>query len=289
LFKSSLDYAQQLKNNCAEALGKLNHRVSYEYNINKLTSHDDWDRIEAAQFLANYGNKDAVIPILESMEHSGMAELIAGEIATLVDVYELFEEGNEKTRELALEAMDNILSGLPEVWPLGVVLDFKIFECLDRLIYLSKENKRNEIAGKYAQILLKAKQKFTMFINNSEYTYDEEKDILAELEEINQLLMFENEKFWGTQFQNLLKELDTNDRKRKLSAISVLHEIESDESAPYLIKTALKQDEDEVVICEAITALAKIGHTEKLDKELLLSRIKDPNLIAIVQNSLTKV
>ena len=288
LFAASKEYYQQLKSNAAEALGVLKHEESYKYYIEQLKSEDEWDRIEAAQFLAKYGNTDATILILESMENSGMAELIAGEIATLTDIYKLFEEKDEKTQELALEAMDNILSGIPEVWPLGVVLDFKIFECIEKLIFLSKETRTGNLSGRYAQILLKAKQKIGMFINNSQYTYDEEKDILAELDEIYHLLIYEDEKFWDIQIQKLLKELETNDKKRKLAAICVLNELEVEESVSYLIKIAFKQNEDEAVICEAITTLAKMGHTEEIDKDLILSRIKNPHLLAVAQNSLAQ-
>jgi len=288
LFEASNNYYLQLKSNAAEALGNLQHEESFNYNITKLKSEDEWDRIEAAQFLAKYGRKDAAISILQAMENSGMAELLAGEIATLTDIYELFEEKNDKTRLLALEAMDNIFSGIPEIWPLGVVFDFKIFECLEKLINLSKEHQKDDFTGRYAQILIKAKQKITMFINNSQYTYDEEKDILAELDEIYHLLIYENKDFWDFQFQLLLKELESGDKKRKLAAIAVLKELEAEESVPGLMKIVLKQDEDEVVISEVITTLSKMGHTKNIDKDLLLSRIKDPNLLAVVKSSLEK-
>ncbi len=287
LFEVSKSYCQQLKNNAAEALGGLKHRDSYNHYMEQLKSGDEWDKIEAAQFLANYGNKDAAIPILEAMENSGMAEILAGEIATLIDIYELFEENDEKTRALALEALDNILSGIPEVWPLRVILDFKIYECLDKLINISKEVRRGDLAGRSAQILLKARQKFGMFVGNSQYTYDEERDILAELDEIYHLLMYEDEKFWNIQHQRLIKELEAGDKKRKLAAISVFNEMESQESLPHLIKLVLKQNEDEAVISEAILTLARMGHTAEIDRDLLLSRIKDPNLYAVVKNSLS--
>ncbi len=287
LFEASKSYCQELKNNAAEALGHLKHEGSYNHYLEQLKSDDEWDKIEAAQFLANYGDKKAVIPILEAMENSGMAELIAGEIATLTDIYELFEEQDQKTRALAMEALDNILSGIPEVWPLRVIIDFKIYECLEKLINISKEPRKNGLCGRCGQILLKAKQKFSMFVENSQYTYDEEKDIMAELDEIYHLLMYEDEEFWKNQFQQLLKELESVDKKRKLAAISVCNEMEAQDAIPCLIKLTLKQNEDEAVISEAIMTLSKMGHTEEIDKDLLLSRIKDPNLYAVVENCLS--
>jgi len=134
LFEASKKYYFPLRNNSAEALGRLEHKKSYEFYFNNLKSDDEWEKIEAAQFLANYGNKEATVPILEAMSNSGMAELIAGEIAMLTDIHTLFDERNEKTRLLALEALDNIVSGIPEIWPMGAILDFKLFECMESLI-----------------------------------------------------------------------------------------------------------------------------------------------------------
>ncbi len=296
LFEASKKYYLPLRNNTAEALGKMEHKESYDFYLNVLKSDDEWDKMEAAQFLANYGNKEATLPILEAMSGAaGMAELIAGEIAMLTDIYTLFGEKDNKVRLLALEALDNIISGIPEIWPMGVILDFKIFECIESLINLAKkdsediEELKNSLEGKYAQILIKTRQKITMFMENSQYTYDEEKDILAELEEIYHLLIYEDESFWDKQIQNLYKELNTDDTKRKLAALAVINELGLEDSAPQLIRLVLSHSEDESVICEAISALAKIGKTSQIDNESLLSRIKNPNLQALIQDKLEKV
>ena len=292
LFEASKKYYLPLRNNAAEALGKLNHKESYEFYLNTLKSEDEWEKIEAAQFLANYGNKEAVTAILEAMSDSGMAELIAGEIAMLTDIHTLFKDRDAKIKLLALEAVDNIISGIPEIWPMGVVLDFKIFESVESLISLAKkeqEDPESSLAGKYAQILIKTRQKFGMFIQNSQYTYDEEKDILEELDEIYHLLVYEEEDFWNNQIQNLYKELNTDDTKRKLAALAVINELELEESVPHLIRIALRHDENESVVCEAVSALAKLGKAGEIDRNSLLERIKDPNLQAFVQDKLTKV
>ena len=288
LFEASKKYYLPLRNNSAEALGKLGHKDSYEFYLNKLNSDDEWEKIEAVQFLASYGNKDATVPILEAMSNSGMSELIAGEIALLTDIHTLFEERSEKTRLLALEALDNIVSGVPEVWPMGAILDFKLYECAESLINLAKRDNDNPLSGKFAQILIKIRQKLTLFVENSQYTYDEEDDILAELDEIYHLLIYESEEFWNNQVQNLYKELTTDDSKRKIAALSVISELLLEESAPYLIRLALKPDEDEAVVSEAVSALAKIGKIGHIDQNTLLNRIKDPNLQAFVQDKFAK-
>lgn len=286
LFKASKGYYLPLRNNAAEALGKLNHKESYYYYIEELKSGDDWEKIEAAQFLAGYGNKEAVPAILEAMSNSNMAELIAGEIAMLTDIHSLFTERSEHTRLLALEALDNIISGIPEVWPMGVLLDFKIFECVETLIEMAKKDNEDELVGKYAQILLKTRQKTSLFLENNQYTYDEEKDILAELDEIHHLLIYENEEFWQTQLKNLYKELVSGDYRRKISAIAILNELEEQESIPYLIKIVNNREENDSVICEAASLIAKRGKIDLIDTQTIVERIKDPNLKAYIADKL---
>jgi HEAT repeat protein len=286
LFDASKKYYLPLRNNTAEALGKLGHEESYEFYLNMLKSDDEWEKIEAAQFLSNYGNRDATLPILEAMSNSGMAELLAGEIAMLTDINSLFFEKDEKTRLLALEALDNIISGIPEIWPMGVVLDFKIFECMEALINLAKKDFELEdpLAGKYAQILIKTREKIAMFLENSQYTYDEEKDILAELDEIYHLLMYEEDFFWEHQTQNLYKELAANDPKRKIAALSIISDLSLEESTPHIIRLVLNRNESEAVLSEAISALAKMGKVADIDSDTILDRITDPNLLAYIQD-----
>jgi len=167
---------------------------------------------------------------------------------------------------------------------MGAILDFKLFECMESLINLAKRDQESPLSGKFAQILIKTRQKITLFVENSQYTYDEEREILAELDEISNLLLYENDEFWNNQIQNLYKELNTDDIKRKISALSVISELGFEESAPYIIRLALNPDENETVVSEAVSALAKIGKIDNIDKNTLLSRIKDPNLQAFVQD-----
>jgi hypothetical protein len=289
LFLAAQEEYRPLKNNAAEALGKINDQKSYNFFIEKLLSDDDWKRVEAAEFLANYDNKEAVIPILKAMTTSSMAEYIAGEAATLVNIYELLEE-NEETQLLALEAMDNIISGLAEVWGIAVILDFKLYDSIDKLIKKAQDNNSSSISGKYAQILLKAKSKITLLIENSQYTFDEEKVILSELEEIYHLLSCENEDFWNQQMQNINKELKVNDIKRKLAAITVINELELKDSLQHLIELLSCNNESEMVTCEAVLTIKKMGSINKIDDvKHLLSRITDPNLLAIIQNAITTI
>jgi len=289
LFEVAKSDYQPLKINAAEALGKLKDQFSYSYFIDNLKSIDDWEKIESAQFLANYGNKDAVIPMLKAMSESGMGEHIAGEIAGFINILEYFENVDYEIQLLALEAFDNILSGIAEVWTLGVLLDFNIFECIEKLIELANKNPDSSLSGKYAQLLLKSKTKIILFMENSQYTFDEEKSVLGELEEIFHLLLSEGNDFWDQQTKNINKELVVVDPKRKISAISVISEMELESSLPYILGILSNRIESEIVICEAVIALSKMNYLENIeDVNKLVSSIKDPNICAIIQNTLYK-
>lgn len=287
LFEAAKSDYQPLKVNAAQALGELKDQFSYMYFIDNLASMDDWEKIESAQFLANYGNKDALVPMLKSMSESNMAEHIAGEIAGFVNIFEYFENVDYEIQLLALEAFDNILAGIAEIWTLSVLLDFKIYECVEKLIELANKNQDGSLSGKYAQLLLKAKSKMILFMENSQYTFDEEKSVLSELEEIFNLLLSEGNEFWDLQVKNVNKELIVTDSKRKIAAISVISEIELSSSIPYLVEILSNNHESEVVICEAVMALSKMRHLENIDDiNELISRFKDPNIVAIIQSAL---
>ncbi|EKE03732.1 MAG: hypothetical protein ACD_20C00157G0009 [uncultured bacterium] len=287
LFEATKDKYDPLRFNAAQALGKLNDRDSYNYFIKKLETNDDWEKVAAAEFLSNYNNKEAAIPILKAMSNSSMAEYLAGEAVNLVDICEFFWK-DEETQVLAFEAFDHILSGLAEVWGLAAIFDFKIYECIENLIKIAKENPDSNLSGKYAQLLLKAKSKISLFIGNSQYTFDEERTVIKELEEIYHLLECENEDFWNKQTENINKELYTTNIKRKLSTIAIINELELTGSVSHLKDTILNTDESEIVICEALLTLIKLGFISQIDNiSSLLTRIKDENLLAVIRNSLS--
>jgi hypothetical protein len=226
--------------------------------------------------------------MLEAMSSSKMAEHIAGHIATMVNLSTIFET-NSDYQDLALEGFDNILSGLAEIWSLSVIFDFKVYENLEKLIYLTNNDRTSLMKGRYSQLLLKAKSKVDLFMDNSEYTFDEERTVLNELEEIHELLYCENDAFWNEQLKNLQLELEINNLKRNLATISLFEELNLKEYIPNIINFISKPDINDVVLCEAITTLSKFGAISKInDYNGILSRVKDPNLVAIIENTLYK-
>lgn len=284
LFLNSKEEYSPLKITSAEALGKIKDQNSYEYYLSNLNLEDDWEKLEAAQFLALYGDKNAVISILKSMTNSAMAEHMAGEAANLAKLHEYFYVEDQEIKELALEAYDNILNGISEIWSLGALFDFKIYECVEALINLAKNDTESDFFSKYAQLLLKTKQKISMFVENSQYTFDEEKDVINELSEINGLLAHLPEDFWQLQSDSVVYELKSLNDKRKLAAISIIEDIKIQEAMSYLLDLIYNSNENDIVRVEAILTLIKLGYKEKIENiEDVVSSISSDNMQAIVK------
>jgi HEAT repeat protein len=288
LFEASKQKDSYLKTVTAEALGELKDKKSYDFYLNLLNSSDDWERLESSQFLSLYGNKEASLSILKAMSSSGMAEHIAGEVANLIAVNELFYSAEEQEKALALEAFDNILSGITEVWSLAALFDFKVYECLESLVQLAYEDQKSSFCGKYAQLLLKARQKMSMFVENSQYTFDEEKDVKNELNEINSFLSSQNDDFWKNQAESVINELQSDDSKRLLAAIAVIAELNIGEALQPLIKIIYDFNNQDLIRCEAVLAVVKLGFIDKITevKDVILS-LEDVNIRAIVDNALS--
>ncbi len=287
IFEQYKENFEPLKNNVAEALAALEDKDSYSYFIEQLKSEDDWEKVDAARFLSVYGNSDAVKPMLKAMSTSDMAENIAGEISSLVNLSELFTSEDKQIQELSLEAFDNILSGIPEVWDVDSLLGFKVYDCINKIIELSQDDVSFE--GQYALLLLKMKNKADLFVENSQYTFDAEKDALKELEEIHNLLNSLGEDFWKVQSENLYEELSEESLKRKKSVIALIAELNQESATEHLLPM-LEKETNEILLCEIISAVDKLGQASRIkNTDELLSKIKDPNLLAISKSSLSHI
>lgn len=281
LFESSKNEYKPLANNCALALGEMNDKASFEYYVELLSSDDEWKVLNAAEFLSLYGNKDVVLPMLRAMSNSTMSEYISSEIASFEKLYDLFVFEDEEIADLSLECFDNILSGLVHVWPLSVLFDFEVKACLATL--LNMVQKEGEFQKKCSQLLLKAKNRLELFNKNDEYKFDEDKNTLAELDDICRFLNSYPEEFWEAQIDNLFDEVDSLNKKRVIAALNLIAELKIDYAEKYLLT---KLDTcDEKILCEIIITISHIGGVSGiLNKQEILAKIENPNLKAIAEN-----
>lgn len=278
------DY-EPLKYNAATALGNIGDLYSYESYINKLESDDDWEKVDAAQFLHWYGNKKAFLNILKSMNTCSMSEYIAGEAAMLDDIHKYFDVNEIALKDLALECYENILNGLTEIWPMSVLMDFNLYEILKKLIELVKTSHDEAYLSRYACLLLKTRLVIELFMENENYRYNEDKSVINELEEIYGLLVGEDENFWNRQKELLLAEITVKNEKRNLFAIAVAGDFKLDTAKHLLIDIINNNKSKEIIVFQALQAINSLGYIDNIaNKDIVLANILDPNLKALAES-----
>ena len=283
LFEAYKSSYEPLKYNAASALGNIGDVYSYEYYLSKLESDDDWEKSDAAQFLNWYGNKKALPKILESMSKSAMSEYLAGEAAILDNISKYFNSDDISLRDLSLECYENIITSLVEIWPLSAILDFKIHDCVHALISNIKNPPDQNIISRYATLVLKTRYLIQMFIENEQYRFNEPKEIIEELEAINSIMRAEGEDFWQLYESQLIPEIQQENEKRKVFAISLIQDLKITEMSETL-KYVLRNKASEKVIYQAVLALNEVGDFYGLDKSFVLGQISDNNIKALIES-----
>ena len=262
--------------NSAKALGAMKIKEAYDKAIELLNSDDEFTVLKAVKFLIAYEDKSAVKALLKAMEKSSMSENIAGEIPYLQSLLELLEDDITS----ALTCIDNILSGLGEILPLNQIFYFEMFDVLSYLISYNAQNKNPQASV----VLLKALSKFEMLNENDEYTFDEDKNTKQEISEIYDILKKQQEYFWNAQKKLAVLEIseDNTSDGRIISALRVISEYNLT-TAEENIKTLLNS-QNEILICEAVSALKQINKLDNINKESILSKVTDENKKAIINS-----
>lgn len=268
--------SEPLSYNSAQALGKMNDEKSFNKALEMLKSEDDFDKLKAVRFFVAYGKNAPINDIFEAMKSSKMAENIAGEIPYLVSLSSMLHSENQKN---VIITLDNILSGIGEILPLSQIFQFEMYDILNELININKEE--NHYKSKISQILLKALLKFEMICKNDEYIFDEDKNTKQELQAILELLEGQSEVFWQDQKKSMLKEL-THCNHRVLGALEVIKDLKLKEASSE-VKNLL-DNESEIVICEVIATLKELDELNTIDKNEILNKLENNNIRAIAGN-----
>lgn len=273
LTEYALEDNEALAFNAAKALGAMQIDTAYKKALELLKSDDEFAVLKAVKFLVAYEDKNALDALFEAMEHSSMAENVAGEIPYLESLLTLVKTKKEK----ALLCLENIISGFGEILPLNQIFNFEMYDVLSFLISDNQQNKNSQTSV----VLLSALAKFDIIANNEEYTFDEDKSIKQEIIEIYNLLKKQQEYFWNAQKKLAIQELNST-QMRVSSALQVISDFKIKEAINN-IKELLKSD-NEILICEAATVLKSLNALDDSDKNDILSRIKDENKKAIIQS-----
>ena len=281
----SINY-EPLKYNAAKALGDASDLYSYNYYINKLASADDWEKIDAAQFLQWYGNKKAYPILLKTMSESSMPEHIAGSVAMLDNISHYFNVDDKYIRDLSLDCYQILITSLGEVWPLSTILDFEIYECVETLISLINENQDKQITSRYSTLLLKTKTQFDL-LNSDEYKFGEDKYTIEALENILELLNEGSQNFWQMCTSLLENEIAQENSQRIIYALDVISDYGLNFYVPK-IKALLTSDYAQDVIYEAVVVLAGFSDFNGLDNDNILDLFTDVNLKTMAASLINK-
>ncbi|MCR4880336.1 MAG: hypothetical protein K6A44_00060 [bacterium] len=276
LFDSYKTNYEPLKYNAAKALGDACDMYSYNYFQNGLASEDDWEKIDAAQFLQWYGNKKAYAKMLEAMENSTMPEHIAGYIAMLDNISHHFTTDDEVERNLSLCCYQYIIESLAEIWPLSTIIDFELYDCVETIIHLINDNKDNDLVSRLCVLILKTKYQFEMF-NSDEYKYEEDKHTLEAMDGILELLGEATNDFWRKCTAALENEISQYDEKRVILALTVISDFKLSAYIPK-IKEMLNKNYPERIIYEVILTLGNFRDFNGVNKQEALNKISDYNL-----------
>ena len=246
--------------NSAATLGGMKDEVSYNAALSKLESSDEFEKLAAVKFLTAYGRKDALLPIINAMKNSSMAENIAGEIPYLEDLFSVMNLYSED----ALVVINNIVNGLGEILSLSQVFDFELYEVLENLI--SKPP-----VGATAVVLLNAREKFDILTENDEYLFDEDKETKNEILSI----------------KKLLSHIDVKELKQLVKA-------ELREDSPF-VYTALELSDDvlairellkcnnQTIILKTAEVLKSLNNLDETTKTVALIKITDENIKSIIR------
>ena len=276
LSKYAFSDNELLSYNSAEALGQMQDDISFDIALNTLASDDDFEKLKAVKFFNAYGRNYPFDAIFKAMKTSKMPENIAGQIPYMDSLLNLL---SSEYMSDTLLVIDNILSGFGEILPLSDIFQFEFFEVLEFLINNNKSENVN--SSKIAEILLSAYSKFSMFCENQEYIYDEDKNTKYEIFSVLKLLQSQGDDFWKQQKRFVLNELKKS-KDSILAVLPVIIEYNLKEAIPDLI--LLLDSNDEIILCEVLTALNSLNAVDGIDFDKIISEIKNPNIKAIIEN-----
>ena len=252
-----------LSENCARALARLENKDAFDLALKKLESDDDFEKMTAASFLVAYQDKRALKPLFKAMKNSKMSENIAELIPYLTPLPEML--GSEYNDD-AILAFCYIISGLVELVPVSQVIDFRLYEFIERML-------KSSPSGASTVALFLAKDKFNMITENEEYLFDEDKNTKNEVNDIKTLLNNANlYPLTSFLYEELFEESDF---------IFFVLEIVRDEDS----LVSLLSGENQTVIIKVMELLKSQGLLKDEYRQLALSKIDDENL-KVVANAL---
>lgn len=260
LRKNAFSDNEFLNINCALALGLFKDKKSFDIALEKLDNPDEFERLSGVKFLSVYGDISVVPAIIAAMKVSSMSENIAGELPFLMDLFQLLDNYYED----ALLVLNNIINGLGEILALSLVLDFELFEVIERLIYKSEDSKA-------AVVILNAQEKFNTLTENDEYLFDEDKETKNEVYDIKKQLCAMDTKKLKEQIYEEIKE----DSLFVYTALDFATDL-------CAIRELLKSN-NQTLILKTAEVLKKLNNLDENTRTVALLKVTDTNIKSIIR------
>lgn len=272
LRKYSYDQFDALALNSALALSAMKDEFSYNLALERLKSNDEFEKLSAVRFLVAYNDLRAINVIFETMKKSTMPENIASEISYLQSFMDFMDTDFKYDSVLAV---NHLINGLGEIVSISQIFDFQLYEVLEKLIELQKQEKN----GKIAIVLLNSKEKFEQLTENDEYIYDEDKDTKNEIFEIKSLLNSQIPFFWNIQKDLMQSELDEWS-DFVFSALELVQDFELTDAMDNLLK--LLESSNQTIILKTVEVIKSLNKLAIVDKNAVMQRISDENIKSIL-------
>ncbi len=251
---------EYLKTNCAITLAAMKDETSYQEALDNLNSNDEFEKLEAAKFLINYGNKVALPKIIDAMKTSPMAENIAGEIPYLDTILNIIDDNFEN----GLLVTNLIINGLGEILEISQVFDYELYEVLDYLLTRAEDSR-------VAVVLLNALEKFETLTENDEYLFDEDKNTKNEIYEIKKLLQSIDKK-------SLLEKVNKELNEKSLFVYTAL-----DFATDLISIRELLKCNNQTIILKTAEVLKSLGNLDDTAKTVAMLKITDENIKSIIR------
>ena len=255
------DY-EPLKNNSAKVLAEFSDKtVLNEMKEIVLNSSDEFEKIGAYNFIANYNGVEQIKFILQNCFASPFSANI---LSNVLDNNEINYLKNILDETTLIKTLQVILEQYPEELSLDSVYYWNLFDFI-KIVYSFK----NQYA---ANVLLYARAKFKEFSENDIYTFDFDKNIKSEIKNISNLLNTLELEF---------NFIDNDDFQFNVS-LNVIKEYKLD-YAVILADLINKNDLSEEKIAAIASVLKSLDKINLINSQII-ENIKDENIKALIQS-----
>ncbi|MBQ4647522.1 MAG: hypothetical protein IJB79_09260 [Candidatus Gastranaerophilales bacterium] len=256
---------EPLKTNCAFALSAFGD----EEILNKmkevvLNSNDEFEKLNALNFIANYGKENQIKFVSKQAFSSPFAINI---LTNILDINEINYLKNILDEKTLTKIFQLIIEEYPEDLSLDTCYYWNLAEYIKLIYNFNSQYSKN--------VLIFAREKFKEFSENDIYTFDFDKNIKQEVKNISKLLNSLELKF---DIENFDDEFELN------LILEIIKELKLEEHCDFLIDLFNKtNDEKKAQIASILKEFNKI----KLINFEIVEQIENENIKALIQSYFT--